>query len=162
MAQLLSLAGILCITWLLLSGIDYSGLMLALGLMSVTIVVAISAKLRLVDREGQPFDILPRLVTAWTWLLIEIMKASFDVSRRMLMPTPDISPTLVRVPFRLHEDDLARVTYANWITLTPGTVSITVEPDAVLVHALTRGGAGDLATGEMEKRVIALTRGRSD
>jgi multicomponent Na+:H+ antiporter subunit E len=44
-------------------------------------------------------------------------------------------------------------TYANSITLTPGTISIDVKPDEILVHALTRDGAAGLLAGEMDRRV---------
>jgi multicomponent Na+:H+ antiporter subunit E len=52
--------------------------------------------------------------------------------------------------------DLGRVVYANSITLTPGTVSIIVEEDTILVHALTPEGAADLAGGEMGRRVARM------
>ena len=54
--------------------------------------------------------------------------------------------------------DLARALYANSITLTPGTISIDVGKDEITVHALSREGAQDLASGEMGERVSALER----
>ncbi len=45
------------------------------------------------------------------------------------------------------------VTYANSITLTPGTVSVEVEGDEITVHAITREGAQDLAKGSMDRMV---------
>jgi multicomponent Na+:H+ antiporter subunit E len=45
------------------------------------------------------------------------------------------------------------VTYANSITLTPGTISVDVKRGEILVHALTREGAKELLTGEMDRRV---------
>jgi multicomponent Na+:H+ antiporter subunit E len=45
------------------------------------------------------------------------------------------------------------VTYANSITLTPGTISVDVKRDEILVHALTRDGAEGLLAGEMDRRV---------
>jgi multicomponent Na+:H+ antiporter subunit E len=49
--------------------------------------------------------------------------------------------------------DLGRVIYANSITLTPGTVSIDVEGDEILVHALTREAAEGLRSGVMDRKV---------
>ncbi|MEQ9447972.1 MAG: hypothetical protein RLN70_03585 [Rhodospirillaceae bacterium] len=37
--------------------------------------------------------------------------------------------------------------------MTPGTISLDLEGDEILVHALTRAGAADLQTGAMAKRV---------
>jgi multicomponent Na+:H+ antiporter subunit E len=46
------------------------------------------------------------------------------------------------------------VTYANSITLTPGTISVEVADGSILVHALTPEGAASLATGDMDRRVL--------
>lgn len=161
MKQLISLGLVLFGTWLLLSGVYDNPLLIGLGVASVAIVVAVARHMGLIDREGHPLDVLPRIPLAWAWLFGQIMLANLDVVRRVLAPRPRISPTLVRIPTRLGGDDLGRVTYANWITLTPGTVSVTVERDTLLVHALSREGAAALATGDMERRVIALVGTRA-
>jgi multicomponent Na+:H+ antiporter subunit E len=49
--------------------------------------------------------------------------------------------------------DVGRTTFANSITLTPGTISVDVGDDEILVHALTQDGASGLANGEMDRRV---------
>ena len=43
--------------------------------------------------------------------------------------------------------------YANSITLTPGTITLDVQDDKFLVHALTDEAAADLDSGEMDRRV---------
>ena len=52
------------------------------------------------------------------------------------------------------------VTYANSITLTPGTVTIEVEDGkdgtSFLVHAVDASFAEDVESGEMDRRVTAL------
>jgi multicomponent Na+:H+ antiporter subunit E len=57
---------------------------------------------------------------------------------------------------------LARLTLATSITLTPGTVTVDVEDDEFLVHALTKQGADALTPpegeGDMQRRVAALYR----
>ena len=52
--------------------------------------------------------------------------------------------------------DLAKVIYANSITLTPGTITLDVRDDKFLVHALSDEAAADLDTGEMDRRVSAM------
>ena len=52
--------------------------------------------------------------------------------------------------------DLGKVIYANSITLTPGTISVEVANDEILVHALSKGGAEDLLTGKMDRRVTRM------
>jgi multicomponent Na+:H+ antiporter subunit E len=45
------------------------------------------------------------------------------------------------------------VTYANSITLTPGTITTGVKGNVLTVHALVRDGAADLEGGGMDARV---------
>ena len=52
--------------------------------------------------------------------------------------------------------DLGRVIHANSITLTPGTVSIELEGNEIIVHALNEAFAEDLFTGVMDRRVTAI------
>ena len=49
-----------------------------------------------------------------------------------------------------------RVSFANSITLTPGTISLDVLEKEIEVHALTTESATDLESGEMGKRVERL------
>jgi multicomponent Na+:H+ antiporter subunit E len=52
-----------------------------------------------------------------------------------------------------HHTEVGRVTYANSITLTPGTISLDVSAETIEVHALTEDAANDLMSGEMARRV---------
>jgi multicomponent Na+:H+ antiporter subunit E len=47
----------------------------------------------------------------------------------------------------------AIATYANSITLTPGTITVGVRGNDLTVHALIREGALDLESGRMDARV---------
>ena len=51
------------------------------------------------------------------------------------------------------KSDLAKVIYANAITLTPGTVSVQLDDDTITVHALSKEAADALKTGDMASRV---------
>ena len=55
--------------------------------------------------------------------------------------------------------ELGQVIYANSITLTPGTVSMRVSEDSILVHAIAAAPAAALEAGEMERRVTAMEGG---
>ena len=140
--------------WFLLSG-SYVALLLALGFASSVFVVAIALRMHIVDRETHPIHLHSAIVFYWIWLTWQIVKANIDVARRVLDPRLPISPNLLRVKVT-QKSDLGRVSYANSITLTPGTVSVGVEGDSILVHALTREAAEALATGEMDRRVTRI------
>ncbi|MDP6121145.1 MAG: Na+/H+ antiporter subunit E, partial [Rhodospirillales bacterium] len=85
----------------------------------------------------------------------EIVKANFDVALAIVRPAMPIEPRLLLIKAG-QKDDLARVIYANSITLTPGTVTIATEGSAFTIHALTRGAAEGLESGDMDRRVTAM------
>lgn len=154
MLHLLNLAVLLSALWLLLSG-HYVPLLLGLGAASVLLVVVLAHRMDAIDHERVPIRLGPRLLIYWIWLAKEIAKANLAVIRLILARRPALSPTLFWSQ-PLQRTDVGRVTYANSITLTPGTVSVAVEDGRLLVHALTREGAADIETDEMNRRVARL------
>ncbi len=137
--------------WVLLSGF-FSPFLLAAGAISAIAVVLVTARMGAVDREGHPTYLLGRALAYWPWLLWQIAKSAWAVTRIILHPRLPISPTLIRVKTS-QRSPVGQVTYANSITLTPGTISVELARDEILVHALTRAGAEELAAGEMDRRV---------
>jgi len=151
MRKTLTLLFILSGTWLLLSG-HTSPLLLSLGLLSVAAVVACTVRLELLDDEGVPVHLLPGLIRYVPWLIAQVIRSNFDVARRIVSPKLPIHPSVIHVE-AAHHTEVGRVTYANSITLTPGTISLDVSEDAIEVHALTEEAANDLLSGEMRRRV---------
>jgi multicomponent Na+:H+ antiporter subunit E len=147
----INLALFLFAIWVLLSG-HYTPLMLLFGVLSTLFVVFLATRADLIDRETQPVLIKPSVLFYWVWLGREIIKSNIDVTRRILSPGLPISPTVFTVRAG-QKTELGRVTYANSITLVPGTVTMDVDGDVFTVHALTREAAADLKRGEMNRRV---------
>ena len=136
--------------WLVLSGF-FTAFLISAGAASSLAVFAFSRRMGVVDREGHPVHLSWRALTYWPWLIKEIVKSSWDVSKIILNPRLPISPTLVRIkPTQRTPEGL--VTHANSITLTPGTISVEVGPDEFLVHAVTRVAAEGVASGDMDRR----------
>ncbi len=144
----------LAVFWLVLSG-HYTVLLICLGIVSVLATVALAHRMAIVDSEGHPIQLLPASLTYWPWLIWEIAKSSVSVARLIVDPRMPISPTMVRVKAG-QKSPLGVNIYANSITLTPGTISVEVERDEILVHAITRSGAAELELGAMDKRVSAF------
>ena len=94
------------------------------------------------------------------WLTLEIIKSNIDVTRRILSPGLPIQRQLIRVR-ATQRTDIGRTVFANSIILTPGTVSVIVEDDAILVHAISDSTAQGLLTGEMDRRVTEFEPGRA-
>ena len=154
MLHAISLGLVLFGTWLLLSGY-FEPTLLAFGIASCVLIVAIGHRMDVVDHEGHPIHLGWKAVLYWLWLLVEIVKANLDVARRIIDPKLPIHPVLVTVKTS-QATELGQVIYANSITLTPGTISIRIVDDTILVHAVAKELADDLGAGEMDRRVTAI------
>ena len=144
----------LIVGWLLLSGY-FQILLLSLGAASVAFCVWIAVRMDLIDHEGVPLHITWASLRYVPWLLWEIIKANIDVAWRVVHPSLPIAPSLFDAPVG-QKTDLGQVLYANSITLTPGTVSVDLDPGVIRVHALHDGAANGVLDGEMDRRVSAV------
>ncbi|MEM9740757.1 MAG: Na+/H+ antiporter subunit E [Pseudomonadota bacterium] len=140
--------------WYAMSGLN-KPLILGLGAVSVVITMALSLRLDIVNRESSPYGRLIQFGLYWVWLFYEILKANWRVIQACLKADIDINPALVKVKTSCRSD-LAKTTFANSITLTPGTVTLSVDGDKLLVHALYEEDAEPGAFDEMDRR-SALT-----
>lgn len=156
MIRLTGLALFLLAFWLLLSG-HYTPWLIGAGIVASLAIAGLGARAGYGDAEGFPIDRLPAALFYWVWLLKEIGKSGLSVARIILNPRLAISPRLVRLPLRTRTP-VGATTYANSITLTPGTVTVEIDPrrGELVAHALTSAAAEDLATGGMERRVIGM------
>ncbi len=146
-----SLTGFLFAFWLALSG-HYTPVLIVAGLTCATLCAYAVTRAGLLDVEAHPIRLLKGAVTYFPWLAWEIAKAAWTVTKIVLNPRLPISPTITVV--RASQRTPAGVaTYANSITLTPGTITVGVSGDALTVHALVREGADDLEAGGMDRRV---------
>jgi multicomponent Na+:H+ antiporter subunit E len=145
---------VLAVFWLLLSGF-FTPFLVGAGIGSAIAVALFARRMDVMDREGMPLHVVLRALAYFPWLLKEIAKSGWDVTRIILHPALPISPTLVRFK-PSQRTALGLVTHANSITLTPGTLSVDVDADEFLVHALTASGAAGVVASEMDRRVAGL------
>lgn len=157
MRYFLSLAAILAALWLGISGV-YKPVILGLGAASVLLVVWLSARMEVVGTEHNPALYSWRLPVYWAWLIGQIITANIHVARLVLQPQR-IRPRVVRAPAPLMTS-VAKVTYANSITLTPGTVTLQLEADFIEVHAIDDHSAAGVEDGSMAERVRWLENSR--
>lgn len=127
-------------------------MLLALGVVSTLLTVYLSLRMRIIDRESYPVEQLPRLIRFYIFLAKEIVLANIDVIKRIVKPGHTISPRVIVLEARQHSD-LAKVIYANSITLTPGTVTLDLTANQIKVHALANTAAEDLLTERMADSV---------
>ena len=150
MKHFLSLGSLLFVLWLLLSG-HYVPLMVGFGVVSVLVTLFIAHRLNAVDHESHPIHASFALFKYAFVLFGKIIKANIDVTLRILGIRP-IEPQLIEIPLTQH-DDLSRVIYANSITLTPGSASIDMQDDTIVVHTISKDGAEELFEGELGRLV---------
>ncbi len=97
------------------------------------------------------------------YLLQEVIKANIQVAMIVLNPKLPVSPAFISYHPGLRTD-WARVLLANSITLTPGTLTVELEDETLLVHALTLSAAQALPGWAAEKRMhqIEMVFGEAD
>ena len=149
---LLSLS--LAVFWLINSGHN-TALMLSLGAISIAFVVHVAHRMDVVDHEAQPVHLTPKLPGYYVWLIKEIVLSNLQVVKHIWLGNKSISPTFVTITAS-QKSEIGSIIYANSITLTPGTVSVDLDGDQILVHALLRESIADLEAGEMDRRVTKL------
>jgi multicomponent Na+:H+ antiporter subunit E len=140
--------------WLLISG-HYTLLILSLGLISIALVLFIAHRMDVVDHESQPLHLTLRIPGYLIWLTKEIILSNISVVKHIWLGKEKISPVLTTIKAS-QKTDIGKVIYANSITLTPGTVTVDLVGDQIMVHALSRKNIEDLQAGEMDRRVSRL------
>lgn len=94
------------------------------------------------------------LVFQYVFVLItEIIKANFAVIKMIMSSRYEIEPAIVRFKTDLKSTP-ARVLLANSITLTPGTITVSLEKDEYVVHCLDK----ELAEGINSSVFVTLLR----
>lgn len=98
---------------------------------------------------------IPRALKYAFHLLVDIIKANVGVMHFILSPKYEVEPQLVYFKTDL-KNDLERVVLANSITLTPGTITVSMEENLLCVHCLDKTLAEGLEHSEFEKQLIEL------
>ena len=142
---------LLCL-WLLMSG-HYSILIITLGIISCAFCVYVAKRGNLIDDEGLPIFFIPRLSNYLIWLFKEILISNLNTAKVIINGKVEPETFTVKVS---QVTDVAKVTYANSITLTPGTVTTKMQKDVFEVHALNSDFGNDVRTNEMDKKVTWL------
>lgn len=88
-------------------------------------------------------------------MLVEIFKSNWQVAKIVISPSLPISPSFVKV-HKTFEKDFDKVIFGNSVTLTPGTLTVDIDEEGFLVHALTKEAADGLEDSIIEKSVRIL------
>ena len=95
---------------------------------------------------------------AYVYLLIkEIISANMTVFHMILTQREHMEPVLVTFRTNL-KTETARVILANSITLTPGTITVSIEEDVLTVHCLDKSLAEGIEDSVFEQRLKEFER----
>ena len=166
MFRSLSLFITLLAFWLLLSGkyhLEHAAdrFLTACGVASCAAVTWLaSRRMKIVDDEGHPVQHVRGAPSYALWLFWEIVKSNWDVFKRIWNPALPIDPSFVTISYTT-QSDFGTTLYANSITLTPGTVTVHIDPARreMVIHCLTKGVGDDLQAGGMQARVRKFVEG---
>jgi multicomponent Na+:H+ antiporter subunit E len=151
---------IMFIFWLLLSAWTiylpepYDLSKVSRGILAALIVTFLTYEMFVPSRGEKVLLKLRRFIPYVGWELWQIYLATIDVTKRVLGILP-IDPRIIEFDTTLRSD-FALVTFANSITLTPGTITIDVEPERgrYIVHAIAKDPADSLTEDQtMQKKV---------
>lgn len=112
---------------------------------------------RLNTSRTAPRRALPtlRYVGYYIWLAGRILQSGFHLSALILHPSLPIDPRMIRHKTELREN-AGIVLLGNSITLTPGTITVEVNSDQLVVHAMDEAAAEDLKSLRFDKRIAGL------
>lgn len=148
---------ILFLFWIFMSGqLDWWHL--SWGVLSCILVAAISHDFLFKGGKsnGKIFKESVFFVAYVPWLLYQIIQANMYIAYLALHPKMPrlIDPHIIKFKTILKKD-FARVTFANSITLTPGTITVLIKDDHFFVHAIDKKVAQSLP-GKMEQRIASI------
>ena len=136
--------------WLLLSA-SFNLFHVGLGLVAAFGVAWFNT-----DRSASRFTILRlRIVWYFLWLVGRILQSGFHLSVLILHPALPIDPKLIRYRTKLQEES-GIVLLGNSITLTPGTITVEVNSQDLVVHAMDDKSANDVTSLHMDQRIAGL------
>jgi len=145
---------VLLVIWLFLTSFNLSELIVGF-LVSIVLAGVIAG---LVDYE---FDLsivykLPLFVVVYVPVFVyKMFLSNIDVARRVLTPKIPLNPGFVKIPIDL-KGDVGKLTLANSVTLTPGTLAIDSDDENLYIHWIDIKGKNEKdykkhVTGTFEK-----------
>ena len=138
--------------WIFLSG-EFTFVLILSGIISSLFVSYLCHDI-LIGKTNIKVSIMRiiRFIKYLPWLLWQIMLANLDLVYRVLHPEMPIDPAIIRFKNN-YKTEIGMVILGNSITLTPGTVTIEVNKDEFIVHAIAKKPLKALLAGEMQKKV---------
>ena len=145
---------IFLLLWILLNG-QFTWEIVCFGIVIAGVMYAFVCKFLdySLEKDILLFRKMPYILAYILILIWEIIKANVDTIHLALSIRNEIDPVVVRFRTDL-KSKAAKVVLANSITLTPGTITVDLEGDELIIHALD----AELVEGIDESIFVRLLR----
>ncbi len=120
---------LLSIIWAALTG-SFTYINLAFGLVLAYGILYILSRDR---HDVHYFKKVPRILSFFVFFIKELIKANLQVAYDVITPKDHMRPGIVGVPLDA-KTDLEITLLANFITMTPGTLSLDVSTDKKVLY----------------------------
>lgn len=145
--------------WLVMSGF-FDVIHILMGAASIAVVMAVNHRLWKYNYYEDEVNIIEKVrlgsfLLYVPWLAYQIVVSGLQVARIILSPSLPISTKVLRFKVDLPSAH-AKMILGNSITLTPGTLTVDIEGDEFLVHALAPQSIGGITSDAMPRQVLRL------
>jgi len=130
---------------------------LIVGLFASILIVLYSYQMVFTEDESNKIKpgMLKALFILAITLIKEIIVANFHVAKIVLSKKMPINPGFVKIKQPLKKD-LNQALFGNAITLTPGTLTVDMGDDEIIVHGLKVEYAKNIENSHLEKVFVHL------
>ncbi len=139
----------LFVVWIFLSD-SFEWTHLGLGLICSFIVAWINSGHSLFVPK---FRLWLRIFLYLPWLFYKILQSSLNLSRLILHPALPITPQMISVDSKLRHH-AAVVLLGNSLTLTPGTITVEVDRNRLIIHSMDKGDI--VAIKQIESKIADI------
>ncbi len=101
--------------------------------------------------------IIPDAVAYIAVLLVEIIKSNFTVMKLVKKGEKELEPVVCHFNSHL-KSSMSRVILANSITITPGTITVSLKDDEFWVHCLDKSVAEGIESSVFVKRLMTIEK----
>lgn len=140
---------VLFVSYTALAGIEIQELLLG-AVVSVALTFILAKHVNFTMDYRFPIRLLVFIFAYVPLFVWQLILANFDVALRVLSPKIPLNPGFVKISTDL-EGDFAKLTLANSITLTPGTLSVDIDGNDIYVHTVDVNGK----TPEENRKIIS-------
>ncbi|WP_315114747.1 Na+/H+ antiporter subunit E [uncultured Clostridium sp.] len=111
----------------------------------------------LMERNGKKVSLNVKKITIFFkylgTLILEIFKSNIHVAKIVLSPKMNISPNICTVDTKI-QSNLLKTILSNSITLTPGTLTLFMDDDKLIIHCLQEENIKDLKESSFENILL--------